>query len=144
MQPNINLSPSPSTSHPLVEMSVLSPEWLRRSSMRFDSQPRSQPPISANGHDLFAGLGAVECRRGRYWQDHLHVCQVTGRRVAEGELQGNRWDVMGSIIPPWPNRSKVLCKMIIRWLWLDEEQVMIWISSHVMSGRTTFSPMLTH
>ena len=35
---------------------------------------------------------------GRYWQDHLHVCQVAGRSVAEG----NRWDVMASIFPPGP------------------------------------------
>lgn len=30
--------------------------------MQCDSQPGSQLPISANGHDLFAGLGAVESR----------------------------------------------------------------------------------
>lgn len=28
-----------------------------------DRQPRSQPSISANEHDLFAGLGAVGCER---------------------------------------------------------------------------------
>lgn len=45
--------------HILFEMSDLSPQRLRRGNMWCDRQPGSQPSISANEHDLFAGLGAV-------------------------------------------------------------------------------------
>lgn len=31
--------------------------------MQCDRQPGSEPSISANEHDLFAGLGAVGCER---------------------------------------------------------------------------------
>lgn len=63
--------------------------------------------------------------------------------MVERELQGNRWDVMDSIIPlaDW---AEVLCKMINRWLWLDGEQVTTWTSPDVICtsvspGTTTFS-----
>lgn len=43
--------------HFVVEMSLLSSEWLSRSSMWCDSQPGSQPPISANGLTYLQGWG---------------------------------------------------------------------------------------
>jgi len=55
----------------------------------------SQPLISANGHNLFAGLGAVWCK-ARAILTGSFACLP---RAADGEIPGNRWDKMAFIIP---------------------------------------------
>lgn len=56
MQPNINMEPSPFL-WLLVETSVLSPKWLRRSNMWCDRRPGSQPSISAETAWLICRAG---------------------------------------------------------------------------------------
>lgn len=124
---------------PLVEMSVLSPKWLRRSSMWCDRQPGSQPPISANGHDLFAGLGVVGCE-ARTILTGSFACLPSCRQ--EGELQGNRWDVMASVIPP----SLIGRRCCAKWSsagcgWTKSKA---WKSSDVMSLSTQAELLLPY
>lgn len=76
--------------------------------MGCDSHSGSQTPssISANGHDLFAGLEAAGCKaRADIDRFICMFAELQARRVAEGELQGNRWNVMACIISPPQARS---------------------------------------
>lgn len=95
--------------HLLVAMSVLSPKWRRRSNMWCDRQPGSQPSISANGNDLFAGLG------GEVWGWGLwgavarmiltgFACLPSCRREGGWRkgLRGNRWSLMAPLMLLWP------------------------------------------
>lgn len=107
MQPNINMEPAPFL-WLLVEMSVLSPKWLRRSNMWCDRRPGSQPSISAETAWLICRVGGC----GVWGEDDIDgiICmsaKLQAREWLQGSYGGNRWDVMASAMFPWLERSQV-------------------------------------
>lgn len=71
-----------------------------------DRQPGSQPSISPNGNDLFAGLGRGHC--GVCGKDDIdRICmsaKLQARGRLEGSCEGNKWSLMKP-----PNASLALC-----------------------------------
>lgn len=102
--------------HPLVEMSVLSLQWLRGGNMWCDSQPGSQPFISANGHDLFAGFGGGGVQTEGCTDSFICMsAKSTAEEWLKGTYEGKDDFCKPQTQTPAPERSDAMHKMISKW-----------------------------
>lgn len=87
-----------------------------------DRQPGSQPSISANEHDLFAGLGAVGGGRRMILKGLFAFLQSFGLQSVLGGSEEGTDMMMAFIMLPW---SEMLHKVIISCVRPDFDHGMI-------------------